>query len=660
MRPPQRGQQGQAIVVIALMLTVIIGMAAIAIDGARAYALRRDLQAAVDAAVLAAGDKLQQTGSYALAERAATNIFATNLRLYAVPSCSPGYGTPGAGSYTVTCTFSDGTVLTQVVSSLGPQGSQFALSARRPLLLQFGAILTNGAAPTIASSATGSVSNLRYTPAITALDQAGCGGASGNALTISGGQTLTVIGDVASAGAISVPTGALNVAGDIYARCQPTVSGSVTLSCYPSGASQPCSYPDVAGATRSGFHPVDPVYPAPSVLGGSQGLPGNDVVLAPGLYAADPGFSTSRCYFLSAGVYEWQAGYTNAGGFISNELKSPDEPVAGNNTSLGHQMWNTGGVNCAGAFQLSTVVGTNISRGGSWAIELTATRTDTYAGINYKRESAPSMCRTVFVGDNEAIKVTVSNVPGATGYNVYAATPSNGCNGSFGFGFAGTILVSGAVRNDATGTCPAFSGTTCSLGNESAIFDGSVLGSGFAPNCVATPPVIGACPPSGETPPLRVNLPNQNPDRAAPLAGDRANENQCSTIVGAATTCPGPITPGAVEFYIPSGGCLNATTSGDNFLFSGYQYNWIQLYEPGAADPSPNTCSNMLGAAADSAWVGLMYTPMASLTVSKAATFRTEATGGLMADTISFSGQLPTIIYSAEYAPQPPASRLVA
>ncbi|HEX2646926.1 MAG TPA: pilus assembly protein TadG-related protein, partial [Candidatus Dormibacteraeota bacterium] len=67
---PPRAQRGQAIVLIALMLTVIMGMAAIAIDGSRAYALRRDLQAAVDAAALAAGDKLQQSGSYTAAESA--------------------------------------------------------------------------------------------------------------------------------------------------------------------------------------------------------------------------------------------------------------------------------------------------------------------------------------------------------------------------------------------------------------------------------------------------------------------------------------------------------------------------------------------------------------------------------------------------------------
>src|ERR1700694_2955962 len=108
-------EQGQAILLIAIVLAVVVGMAALAIDGARAYASRRDLQAAVDAAALAAGDKLQQTGSYTLAEQAATTIFATNLRLYAAPTCSPGYGAPGAASFTVTCTFSDGTVLAQVV-----------------------------------------------------------------------------------------------------------------------------------------------------------------------------------------------------------------------------------------------------------------------------------------------------------------------------------------------------------------------------------------------------------------------------------------------------------------------------------------------------------------------------------------------------------------
>jgi len=52
----ENSQSGQAIVLIAIMLTILIGMAALAIDGSRAYAMRRDLQAAVDAAGLAASD----------------------------------------------------------------------------------------------------------------------------------------------------------------------------------------------------------------------------------------------------------------------------------------------------------------------------------------------------------------------------------------------------------------------------------------------------------------------------------------------------------------------------------------------------------------------------------------------------------------------------
>ncbi|MGZ6300182.1 MAG: hypothetical protein ACXWMN_06790, partial [Candidatus Limnocylindria bacterium] len=356
--------------------------------------------------------------------------------------------------------------------------------------------------------------------------------------------------------------------------------------------------------------------------------------------------------------YKWQAGYTNAAGFVSNQLKPPDEPSTTNNTVLANQMWNTGSVNCAGSFQVSGVGGVNPVRTGTWAIEVTSVRTEIYNGVSYKRESAPSMCRSVQItSGGQVLQVQISNVPGATSYNVYVEPPPNpSCAGPFGF--AGNVPVVGSVQNNSTAACPAFTGTSCSLGNETALFDSTVIGFAFAPNPFAAADTPGAYPPAGESAPLRVNLPNQNPDRASPPGGDRANENQCDTIVGAPTTCPGPITPGAVEFYIPSGGCLNATTSADNFLFSGYQYDWLMVYEPGAAYPPANTCHNVLGAAADSAWVGLIYTPSADLTVAKAATFRTEATGGLMAYTLTFSGQLPEIIGSVAYQPAAPASRL--
>jgi hypothetical protein len=191
------------------------------------------------------------------------------------------------------------------------------------------------------------------------------------------------------------------------------------------------------------------------------------------------------------------------------------------------------------------------------------------------------------------------------------------------------------------------------------VLDSTDLGFPFAPNAGAAPGVIGSYPPDGQTTPLKNNLPNENANRTSPPGGDRANENQCDVSSGALTTCPGAVTPGAVAFSIPNGGCLNATSGGDNYVFSGYQYNWLVVYEPGASNPPANTCGNLMGAATDSAWIGLVYAPAASVAIQKASTFRTDESGGIIADTLSFSGQLPTIIGDPQdYGPAAPASRL--
>jgi hypothetical protein len=151
------------------------------------------------------------------------------------------------------------------------------------------------------------------------------------------------------------------------------------------------------------------------------------------------------------------------------------------------------------------------------------------------------------------------------------------------------------------------------------------------------------------------------PNRSAPPGGDRGNENQCDTVAGALSTCPDEITPGAVEFYIPAGGCLNSTSTGDNIIYSGYQYDWVVLYEPGAANPPANTCSNLMGAASDSAFIGLIYIPAASVTVQKAGSLTTDEMGGLIASTITFTGFLPAVIGDpVDYGPIPQASRLIS
>src|SRR5207302_8830736 len=161
---PPRNQKAQAIVLVAFMLAVVVGMAALAIDGSRAYGLRRDLQAAVDSAALAAAVNYQRTSSFPSAEAAASAAFGVNLRLYGAPACAPGYGSPGPGSYTVTCTYSDGTTLTDMLPVRGAQGAQFQLTASRTLSLQFARILTNGTSPAIAATANSRVNNLLYSP----------------------------------------------------------------------------------------------------------------------------------------------------------------------------------------------------------------------------------------------------------------------------------------------------------------------------------------------------------------------------------------------------------------------------------------------------------------------------------------------------------------
>src|SRR2546428_4496655 len=84
------------------------------------------------------------------------------------------------------------------------------------------------------------------------------------------------------------------------------------------------------------------------------------------------------------------------------------------------------------------------------------------------------------------------------------------------------------------------------------------------------------------------------------------------------------------------------------------------LDDPGAANPPANTCSNVMGAASDSAFIGLVYAPSASISVQKASAFRTDESGGVIASTLTFSGQLPTIIGDTdEYGPVPPAAKII-
>ncbi len=66
-------------VLVALLMTLLMGMMALAVDGARFYAERRFLQNAADAAALACAQKLKSGGSTATAEATGRSVANTNL-----------------------------------------------------------------------------------------------------------------------------------------------------------------------------------------------------------------------------------------------------------------------------------------------------------------------------------------------------------------------------------------------------------------------------------------------------------------------------------------------------------------------------------------------------------------------------------------------------
>ena len=81
----------------------------------------------------------------------------------------------------------------------------------------------------------------------------------------------------------------------------------------------------------------------------------------------------------------------------------------------------------------------------------------------------------------------------------------------------------------------------------------------------------------------------------------------------------------------------------------------MSVYEPPA-----NSCTNSLGASSNSAYIGLFYSPGATVNITSPYVWEVAATAGVMAGAVNFSGTLPTITYGAGYAPVPVASRITS
>src|SRR5260370_29732174 len=133
-------QRGQAIVLVALVLTVLFGFLGLAIDGGRGYLDRRNMQSAVDAAALAAAYNYMNNHDYGAAEQAGVNDYASNERVYTTPTCS------GYGSANVSCSFRDPThhVVTINVADHSIAGVTFSVTGVHQVAITFMQVLGGG------------------------------------------------------------------------------------------------------------------------------------------------------------------------------------------------------------------------------------------------------------------------------------------------------------------------------------------------------------------------------------------------------------------------------------------------------------------------------------------------------------------------------------
>ena len=526
--PQRKLQEGQAIVLIALLILVLFGMLGLAIDSGRAYVDRRDQQAAVDAAALAAGDWYQNYSNLnGSTIPNSVQLYQRDLRLYAgYTSYNHTSTVVGANNNlpqdTYTYTYAGGYTLTVVATNTQFNGYEFQFTTSHNLPLAFMQIFGGPTTTFIAATATAIVGDQRQTPALLTLSTGTC------AMDLKGSADLTVLGDVYSNGTACVDAN-LHEAGNCYGAAGSTCS-SALYYCYNSSPGfipypPPCNAGDTLGTSIVPAPTLpDPGYPASSVsyyqLAQSFNTDnrGTYTEMYPGLYGTFhlTGATPPKCAFLDAGVYTWTGGYTSdaTGSLLSNELKAPDEQLwsaPGTTNVASPQFWDQNSAYCAGHFNVTNGAAQTIvltptctslnpstpsgchsgvtdtkQRNNMWGVELTSVRNDQfldstvtpnpcYNAPGCRRESAPSECQltpNAVVGSlsapsNIGISINITqNAPGAQRYNVYL-NPL-GCNGiQADFSWVGRFDAPGFSNGVPVGPYPS-SGSPWTLGATAA------------------------------------------------------------------------------------------------------------------------------------------------------------------------------------------------
>jgi Flp pilus assembly protein TadG len=720
--PQRKVQDGQAIVLIALLILVLFGMLGLAIDSGRSYVDRRDQQAAVDAAALAAGDWYDNYSDIPdLSLKTIPNsrqVYVNDLHLYGgVVTESTSTAMVGINNAfpqnTWVDTFTGGYTLTITATNTIFNGYQFTFDSRHDFPLAFIQIFGGPPKVTIKATASAIVGNQRQTPALLTLSNQAC------ATQLQGNGSLTMLGDAYTNGTECQSNGSvLDLAGNCYGGAGSDCNLAVYF-CYSANPNTPPYDPaTTGGACRAGDTQGRPVVPSPVLPDPGYLSPSLSFYSGPGFFIdrgtyteMTPGsynnfsLSSNGCYFLDAGIYTWNGGYTSHGGFVSNELKSPNEELVRTNLSgpgttamANPQFWPN---SCDGAFTAAPVAVTggngmkHGAGGGTWGIELTTVRYDTFKDSTItsaaspatllcapvagcRRESAPSACLPVSTTDDvsgpQGINVNITqNSPGAQYYNVYINR--NGCDGvPNNFSFVGNYVAPGfPYPNGGSGTtlvlgangwpCPIATATICNV-------DYSQLSSTM--QCFAQVRGQLCQTPDDELPPQCITtcpanvLPQDNAAMSLQYppnpGGDVANENYCVISPNPgdinAPCSTAKVTPGGVQFYFPPDQCLDQNANGTTHVFSGEQYNWIAIYQAAAYPVPPVSCSNTLNGSAFTQYIGTIYSPTADWRIS--GTDTAPLAGQVIAWSATVIGNNTTgILFNPNYSPAPPAARLI-
>ena len=712
-------QSGQAIVLIALLILVLFGMLGLAVDSGRAYVDRRDQQAAVDAAALAAGDWYENFSDlYGSTLPNAKSVYQSNLHLYAGPTSDADTTTfVGANNSlqqdTDVVSYAGNYSLNIVATNTQFNGYQFVFTSSHQLPLAFMQLFGGSPTITITATATAIVGNQRQTPALLTLSTGKC------AMNLTGSATLTLLGDAYSNGTACVDAN-LQEAGNCYGAAGSNCN-SATYYCYNSTPGfvpypPPCNPGDTQGQPVVPAPTLpDPGYLSPSVgyydaLGLQVPVPYNRGTwgeMYPGQYGFFHPAGGTGCLFLDPGVYDWLGGYKDDANnsLISNEFKAPDEQLysaPGTTNTAGIQFWNQNGTSCAGHFTLSVniVSGFGVKHGVSpsttWGVELTSVRWDTFldptigpdpcfTSPGCRRESAPSECQSVTTADvkDQVIDISITqNAPGAQYYNAYLNP--NGCDGNQNnFAFVNRFLAPGyadfggppatpvgpwpnggpgATLSGGKGGYPCGAAghsicaiTASSLSPTLQCFAQSRTANCQTPDDELSPQCFSSCPP----PPGLLS--QENPAMALEYppytGGDVANENYC-------VVSPNPGNPSAP--------CATAkiTPGAVQFYFPAgacldqesqgatYVFSGEQYNWISIYSPPANTCNNTMNGGSATQYIGTIYTPGANWSISGGN--RSPLAGQVICYTASVAGGGSVgIDFNPNYSPAPPAARLI-